>query len=60
MMTVVFSLAGCVFMALYNTGYQANVAISRGAPQLATWQTRAVEALGFGFGPEDVVACRLP
>ena len=57
MMTVVFSLAGCVFMALYNTGYQANVAISRGAPQLATWQTRAVEALGFGFGPEDVVAC---
>ena len=35
MMTVVFSLAGCVFMALYNTGYQANVAISRGAPQLA-------------------------
>ena len=59
MMTVVFSLAGCVFMALYNTGYQANVAISRGAPQLATWQTRAVEALGFGFGPEDVVACLL-
>ena len=59
MMTVVFSLAGCVLMALYNTGYQANVAISRGAPQLATWQTRAVEALGFGFGPEDVMACLL-
>ena len=59
MMTVVFSLAGCVFMALYNTGYQANLVILRGAPPLATWQTRVVEALGFGFGPDDVVACVL-
>ncbi len=57
MMTVVAALAGCVYMAMYNTGYQANLAISLGAFPLETWQTGAVEALGVGFAPDDVVAC---
>ena len=59
MMTVVVALAGCVYMALYNTGYQANLAISQGAPSLATWQTGVVEALSVGFAPDDLLACLL-
>ena len=59
MMTVVVALAGCVFMALYNTGYQANLAIARGAAPLVNWQTRVVEAMGVGFGPGDAGACLL-
>ena len=60
MVTVVLALLPCVAMALYNTGYQANLAISLGAQPLATWQTTAMEALGFGgFDPADVVACVL-
>ncbi len=60
MVTVVLALLPCVAMALYNTGYQANLAISLGAQPLATWQSTAMEALGFGgFDPANVVACVL-
>ena len=59
MMTVVVALAGCVFMAVYNTGYQANLAIARGAAPLVNWQTRVVETMGVGFGPGDAGACLL-
>ena len=57
MMTVVLALGGCVFMAAYNTGYQANLAIAQGASALETWQTAAVDSLGIGFAPENLVAC---
>ena len=60
MVTVVLALLPCVAMALYNTGYQANLAISLGAEPLDTWQTRALEALGYGaFDPADLVGCLL-
>ena len=45
MMTVVFALAGCIYMAMYNTGFQAHLAISRGATPLDTWQTAAMQAM---------------
>ena len=44
-------------MALYNTGYQANLAIAAGAAPLDGWQTRAVESLGLAFAPDDLWAC---
>ena len=53
MMTVVIALVGCIYMALYNTGYQAHLAISKGAAPLDNWQTWAMNALGFGFDPES-------
>jgi len=56
MMTVVVALAGCIYMAMYNTGYQAHLAISQGAAPLATWQTRAMEVLGLGFDPSNLWA----
>ena len=57
MMTVVIALAGCIVMAMYNTGYQANLAIARGALPLETWQTGLVEMLGVGFAADSPVAC---
>jgi Na+-transporting NADH:ubiquinone oxidoreductase subunit B len=57
MTIVVIALAGCVFMAMYNTGYQAHLAISRGAAPLDDWQTAAMRALGLGFDPGNLLAC---
>lgn len=57
MMTVVVALTGCVYMAIYNTGYQANLAIRAGAPVLDTWQSAAVVALGLSFDPDQWLAC---
>ena len=58
MMTVVIALLPCVFMAMYNTGYQAHLAISQGAQPLETWQTSVAEWLGYGaWDPTNVVAC---
>ena len=56
MVTVVVALACCIYMAMYNTGYQANLTVARGALPLETWQTAAVEVLGVGFGL-DLLAC---
>lgn len=58
MVTVVLALLPCVAMAIYNTGYQANLAISQGAQPLATWQTAALGYLGFdSFDPTDILGC---
>ena len=57
MMTVVVALAGCVAMAFYNTGYQANLAISRGALPLDNWRTGFMETMGFAFDPMSFWAC---
>jgi Na+-transporting NADH:ubiquinone oxidoreductase subunit B len=57
MSIVVVALAGCVYMAMYNTGYQANLAISRGAAPLDGWQTAIYQALGFAYDPASILAC---
>lgn len=57
MFFVVLSLLPCVGMAMYNTGYQAHLAISAGAEPLAGWRTEVFSALGFGFDPANVAAC---
>ena len=55
MMTVVVALAGCVYMALHNTGYQANLAIAAGAAPLANWQTGGDGGgSGWEFAPDDL------
>ena len=57
MITVVFALAGCIFMACYNTGYQAHRAIAAGAPALDNWRTTLMTSLGLSFDPSDFLAC---
>jgi Na+-transporting NADH:ubiquinone oxidoreductase subunit B len=57
MMTVVIALLPCVYMAMYNTGYQAHLAISQGATPLDNWQTAAMQALGLAFDPNNLWAC---
>ncbi|MBN1482826.1 NADH:ubiquinone reductase (Na(+)-transporting) subunit B [candidate division KSB1 bacterium] len=56
MITVVFALVPTVFMALYNTGLQANLAIAHGAESTA-WQAQLVRSLGIGFDPMNIWAC---
>ncbi len=54
---VVVALIPAVLMAMYNTGYQAHLAIAGGAAALDNWQTAAMGWLGMAFDPKDVLAC---
>jgi Na+-transporting NADH:ubiquinone oxidoreductase subunit B len=56
MITVVVALIPCIFMAMYNTGYQANAAMAPGAAD-ATWRAAIIGALGVGYSPASVLAC---
>lgn len=51
MITVVVALIPCVLMAIYNTGYQANLAIEvgDGVRPLLTWQTEVMQLIGLPF-----------
>lgn len=57
MWLVVVALAGPMAMAVYNTGYQANLSIYSGAFPLDNWQTAAMQALALPFVPKDFVSC---
>ena len=57
MIVVVIALAGCIFMACYNTGYQANLAIASGAAALDTWRTALMATMGLPFDPASFLAC---
>lgn len=56
MIMVVYALIPTVLMALYNTGYQANLAITSGAEN-TMWQAQVIRALGIGFDPGNILAC---
>jgi len=49
MITVVVALLPCFLMAMFNTGYQANVATAAGALPLADWHTAIYQMLGFSY-----------
>lgn len=53
MVMVIVALIPCIFMAMFNTGRQANLAIASGdgITPLDNWHTQLVQALGFGFEP---------
>ena len=57
MITVVLALLPCMGMAMYNTGYQALLAIASGAVPLDTWQTTVYEALGFSWNFKNPLLC---
>jgi len=57
MMTVVIAVLPCVFMAMYNTGLQANLAIDPAkAATLEGWRHAVIQMLGVGYSPGSVLA----
>lgn len=55
MIWVVIALVPTVLMALYNTGYQANLAISNLSNfEMTNWQQNVIAALGVGFNPNSL------
>jgi Na+-transporting NADH:ubiquinone oxidoreductase subunit B len=57
MITVVAALFPCMLMAMYNTGYQANLAVENGAAAWNGWQTALYQMLGFAFDSSSMLAC---
>lgn len=57
MIIVVLSLIPCIYMAMYNTGRQANLAIASTSEiePLATWRTSVMSVLGCGYDPASFV-----
>jgi len=56
MITVVVALLPCMFVAMYNTGYQANVALAEGmSPD--NWRGWVIDVLGIGYNPGNILAC---
>ena len=53
MVLVVVALGPCFFMAFYNTGYQANLAISQGASVLESWRENFLVWFGLGHEPQN-------
>ena len=51
---VVLATIPCILMALYNTGYQTNVAIAEFGP--SGWRAGIIEALGIGFNASNPIA----
>lgn len=56
MIAVVVSLAGCIFMACYNTGYQAHLAIAAGAGALENWRTSLMATMALPLDPANFLA----
>jgi Na+-transporting NADH:ubiquinone oxidoreductase subunit B len=55
MILVVIAALPCVFMALYNTGLQANLAIDPArAADLEGWRHAVLRMLGVGYAPDSV------
>jgi Na+-transporting NADH:ubiquinone oxidoreductase subunit B len=57
MITVGVALGPCIAMALYNTGYQANLAMSEMGITAATgWRGWVIQTLGVGHNPGNIIA----
>ncbi len=57
MMVVVYALVPTVLMALYNTGYQANLALAQlGLNAADGWRGAVISFLGIGYQPGNILA----
>ncbi len=60
MITVVVALIPPVLMALYNTGYQANLAMQKmGLSEIPNWRGGVLNALGLGIDPSNILDCMI-
>jgi Na+-transporting NADH:ubiquinone oxidoreductase subunit B len=55
MITVAMALGPVVLMALYNTGYQANLALSQSGAVAQGWRAAVIDTLGLGFDPANII-----
>lgn len=57
MVTVIVALVPCMFMAMYNTGHQANSAMaSMGVTSAGGWRSVVIEFLGLGYAAESFIS----
>ena len=57
MVTVIAALIPCIFMAMWNTGYQANLAMQHiGATTTGEWRGVIIDILGIGYNPSSALA----
>ena len=57
MVTVIAALVPCIFMAMWNTGYQANLAMQQiGATTTGEWRGVIIDILGIGYNPSSALA----
>lgn len=54
MITVVIALLPCFFMAMWNTGYQANSAMQLTGTGVAGWRGVLLELFGYGGNPHSL------
>ena len=59
MITVVIALVPCILMAMWNTGYQAQLAIASGAQPLDTWHMALWQGVGLPFDFRNPLLCLL-
>ncbi|WP_454064637.1 NADH:ubiquinone reductase (Na(+)-transporting) subunit B [Candidatus Nitrospira salsa] len=58
MMYVFVAVTPCIAMAMYNTGYQANLGMAQsGLSSIEGWRGTILESLGIGYDPGNVFAC---
>jgi Na+-transporting NADH:ubiquinone oxidoreductase subunit B len=56
MVTVAMALVPCIIMACYNTGFQANSALSANALIAQGWRADILSSLGIGFSHTSIIA----
>ena len=57
MITVIAALVPCIFMAMWNTGYQVNLAMQQiGATTTGEWRGVIIDILGIGYNPSSALA----
>jgi Na+-transporting NADH:ubiquinone oxidoreductase subunit B len=59
MSIVVVALLPCIAMALFNTGYQASLAVELGAAPLDDWQNQLFQWLASSYDPGNWLSCSL-
>ncbi len=58
MMYVFVAVTPCIAMAMYNTGYQANVAMAQlGLQTISGWRGAILDGLGIGYSATNIFAC---
>ncbi|WP_447970779.1 NADH:ubiquinone reductase (Na(+)-transporting) subunit B [Nitrospira sp. M1] len=58
MMYVFVAVTPCIAMAMYNIGYQANVAMAQlGLSSIDGWRGTILDSVGVGYAPTNIFAC---